>query len=256
MCLVVWALAAHPQYRLIVAANRDEFYARPTEVSKWWADHNNLLAGRDLQGGGTWMGVTRGGRFAVITNFREPSSEKKRATTRGRLVEQFLRSEEAPDKYVQAVVSQGESYNGFNLIVADPSRMAYVTNTQPGWSWVEPGIYGLSNHRLDTPWPKVARAKKRFSEILRSNEPDTDAIMDMMSDRETAPDKDMPVTGVGIEWERKLSPVFIQMPHYGTRTTTIFMEDHTGRCTWIERTWDPVLERFTLHRYAWHRMNL
>lgn len=235
MCLILFAYEEHPRYRLVLAANRDEFYERPTAPAAFWEDDSGVLAGRDLRNGGTWLGVTRTGRFAAVTNYRGAEESRPDAPSRGALVASFLRGREAADAYLVRLAMNAERYNGFNLLVGDVDNLCYFSNRENEVRRLEPGVYGLSNHLLNTPWPKVeaGRAALRHT-IARPFEPD--ALLDLLADTTTAPDEALPDTGVGLEWERVLSPRFIETPAYGTRSSSVLLVDREGEVTFVERT--------------------
>ncbi len=240
MCLVVFLYGIHTDYRLILAANRDEFYSRPTQPLAFWEDAPSILAGRDLKGGGTWMGITRNGRFSVITNYRNPAEHLKvDARSRGELVSEYLQSDCPPRDYLERVKAAEEQYKGFNLLVGDPEELAYYSNRNGGIKKIETGLYGLSNRILDTPWPKVEKGKAAFEQFLSSSgEISTDAIFDVLSDRSRPSDSQLPDTGVGMEWERTLSPLFITSDVYGTRSSSILMIRRDGHVRFIERGYE------------------
>jgi uncharacterized protein with NRDE domain len=238
MCLLLLALQAHPVYKLVIAANRDEFYERPTAPAGFWDEKPDILAGRDLRAGGTWFGITRKGRIGAITNYRDPASLKSAAPSRGRLVSDFLIGEEDPQAYLGRLALNPGNYNGFNLVVGAGDRLCWYSNRGHGIRPLLPGIYGLSNHLLDTPWPKLSRGKASLRRILSNNpHPSSEAIFDVLLDPSVAADDRLPATGVGIEWERILSPIFIASPSYGTRSSTILFIDREDRVTFLERTY-------------------
>lgn len=236
MCLIAFAYDAHPKYRLIMAANRDEFYGRPTAPAHFWEDHPKVLAGRDLEKMGTWMGVTKGGRFAAITNYRDPSEEMPDARSRGTLVSDYLTSNELPGEYLAKVKAEKDKYNGFNLILGDRSSIYYFSNQADTIQELSPGIYGLSNAALDTPWPKVTKSKKRLSECMSQESVSSDCLFDLLADDKRADDQILPETGVGTELERILSSVFIQTEGYGTRASTALMIDRDNHVFFKERS--------------------
>ncbi len=224
MCLIVFAWQVIPGMPLIAAANRDEFYDRPSAAAAWWNDHPQIYAGRDLQGGGTWIGITREGRFAAITNIRAPGEMRTDAPSRGQLVADYLRGDMSCEAYVAQIAAHAQAYNGFNLLVGDVERLIWYSNRGDGnprnSKLLPSGIYGLSNDSLDTPWPKVVRTKAQFASLLCQGAPE-DAYFEMLTDTTRASDCRLPKTGVDIEMERLLSPVCIESPTYGTRTSTI-----------------------------------
>ncbi len=238
MCLILLAARAHPEYPLVIAANRDEFYARPTVPAAPWPDSPRLLAGRDLVGGGTWLGIDRSGRFAMVSNFRDGrTTPKPRAPSRGRLVSDYLNGIEAAADYLATVRARGPLYNGFNLLAGDPGGVYYYSNRAPGPRRLSRGVFGLSNHLLDTPWPKLVRAKWGLERLLASHRPlALEALFALLADRLIAPDPELPDTGIPLEWERLLSSIFIQSPEYGTRSSTVLTVDRAGRLTFVERS--------------------
>ncbi|ARP81309.1 hypothetical protein CAL12_10965 [Bordetella genomosp. 8] len=222
MCLAVLAIDVIPDAPVLVAANRDEYHARPTAAAAPWRDDPRIIAGRDLQSGGTWMGMTRAGRHALVTNYRDPMTIRPGAPSRGKLVEDFLRGAVSPSEYIATVAASGAAYNGFNLIVGDGDDVWYYSNRGPAPRALAPGIYALSNHLLDTPWPKLARTKAAFTDILRgAPSPDIEALFDALGDRSVAQDAELPDTGIGLERERFLSSAFIVGLTYGTRSSTV-----------------------------------
>ena len=235
MCLIVLAWQVHPDYPLVVAANRDEFFARPAAPASFWADHPDVLAGRDLDAGGSWLGVTRHGRFAALTNYREGGRQDPDSPSRGALVADFLTGQSDPQDYLEALTRRGEQYNGFNLFVGDGQRLGYYSNRGADWRALEPGIYGLSNHLIDTPWPKLAAAKAAFAAAL-AQLPATAPFFELLADREIVADAHLPETGIAIEWERILSAVFVSSPDYGTRASTLLTIARSGRVMLSERS--------------------
>lgn len=239
MCLLVLAFKAHPRYRLVVAANRDEFHHRPTEPAHFWPDRPNLLAGRDLEAGGTWLGVTRGGRFAALTNFREPGRHRADAPSRGGLVTAFLTGRETPLDFLASLAERAVRYNGFSLVVADGTRLAHLSNRGAAPAPISPGVHGLSNHLLDTPWPKVTRTRDRLRELLARDQVEPSSLLDLLADRDPPPDAELPDTGVGLELERLLGPPCVVSLTYGTRCSTALLVGRDGEVRLVERTLDP-----------------
>lgn len=237
MCLLLLAIDSHPFYKLVIAANRDEYYDRPTASASFWDDPPDLLAGRDLRAGGTWFGITKKGRIAGITNYRDPASLKSLAPSRGKLVSDFLAGKEKPEEYLARLDLEARDYNGFNLVVGTKNQLYWYSNRSHGTRCLVPGIYGISNHLLDTPWPKVFRGKAALENILSDQKvPSPSAFFEMLLDRSVPRDDSLPDTGVGLEWERMLSPIFITSPNYGTRTSAILLIDLNDRVTFMERT--------------------
>jgi len=240
MCLALIALAAHPGYRVVVAANRDEYHARPAAPAAWWDE--GILAGRDLKAGGTWLGVDRRGRFAVVTNVRDPSRHDPGAPSRGALVPQLLRNPAAPSVSLPPLVLGGGRHNGFNLVAGDVAELHWGSNRAATPATLAPGIYGLSNHLLDTPWPKVERTKTAFARWCADAGASLDPapVFALLHDTARAPDTALPATGVSLEWERVLSSPFIVSPDYGTRCSTVLTIDYGGEVRLIERSFDPA----------------
>ena len=251
MCLIVFALDAHPEHRLVVAANRDEFYARPTAAAAWWSDAPELLAGRDLREGGTWMGVTRGGRFAAVTNYRETIPPRPGALSRGHLVSGFLRADAPAPEWMRELAPRAAEYGGFNLLADDGASLLWLSNRsgEPPRA-VEPGIHGLSNALLDTPWPKVERGREGMRDALASPaDALEESLFRVLAHAEPAPDALLPATGVGAERERALSSLFIATPEYGTRSSTVLLMGRDGRTRFTERRFDPATGQWSESRF-------
>ncbi|MEL6672461.1 MAG: NRDE family protein [Bacteroidota bacterium] len=238
MCLILFAYRTHPDLELVLGANRDEFYGRPTAVSGWWDDHPNILAGRDLQAGGTWMGITKAGRWAAITNYRE-LPQKEGVPSRGDLVKDYLVGYDSPASYFEKIQPHADAYNGFNLLLGDSDALWYYGNKGPDPRPLEPGIYGLSNHLLDSPWPKVEQGKTDLRNILTQPAWQPEDVFSMLGNPALYPDDQLPKTGVPLEWERRLSAAFIRSPQYGTRLSTVLQIDSQGKIDWQERSFQP-----------------
>lgn len=240
MCLAVIGWQTHPEYPLIIASNRDEFYARTTRPAAWWGQSVSLLGGRDEEAGGSWLAITRRGRFALLTNVRAPGEKNPHAPSRGGLVVAALQAGEPLATWLEAQALRARLYNGFNLLAGDAlddgGRLHYYSNRHgDGATTLEPGIYGLSNAALDTPWPKVTRAVSRFAvEIARRVDPD--ALLQLLADRTPARDSQLPKTGVPLEWERALSPMHIRANGYGTRASTVLTVRRDGLVQYVERS--------------------
>jgi len=249
MCLIVFAWHAHPDYPLILAGNRDEFYSRRTRPAAWWGQAVSLLAGQDEEAGGTWFGITRRGRIAALTNVRAPSERNPHAPSRGALVLAALQAPETIDHWLGRHVGRTPSFNGFNLLAGDvlgaangtsQGSLHYYSNRIDAPPRVlEPGVYGLSNAFLDTPWPKVSRAVGRFACMI-ANRIRIDDLLALMSDRELARDSELPETGVPLDWERALSSIQIRANGYGTRATTVVTVRGDGLATFYERAFDAT----------------
>ena len=243
MCLLIFAYHEDPRYPLVVAANRDEFHARPTAPSGFWRDYPQLLAGRDLEQGGTWMGLTRSGRFAAITNYRDPSRTAPAPRSRGELPLNYLVGKQAPDEFLAELAGRADDYAGFNLLVADSGGLWYLSNSDGAGRGeplrLQPGTYGLSNARLDTPWPKVVLGKARLGELLANGPADHEALAAVVSDRRLADPDTLRQQGMASSMEQLLSAQFITTDSYGTRSTTTLWTDPRGVASWRETSFDP-----------------
>lgn len=238
MCVIYFAFREHPRFPLIVAANRDEFYSRPTAAAARWEDAPSILAGRDLVSGGTWLGVADGGRFAAVTNYRDPQSAEG-SISRGILVADFLRGQVNGDEYIETIATHATDYSGFNLLVgeinASRQEVFYFSNHDKAMRRLDAGFYGLSNHLLDTPWPKISRGKERFRTIIENDIDIAARLFELLADPNVAEDEELPETGIGYEKEKMLSPIFIRSLIYGTRSSTVVTIDDTGNATLDER---------------------
>lgn len=242
MCLILFAYHHHPRYPLILAANRDEFYDRPTQALDFWPDQPEIAAGRDLKRMGTWLGISRHGRLAAVTNYREAGVQRPEARSRGRLVADFLVGRTAASDYLRRLHTNRRLYNGFNLIVGDARELYYYSNRGATPSPVQPGIHGLSNHLLDTHWPKVRDGKSMMAAILADNDADIhrQRLLEVLEDHSVPPDDQLPDTGVDPQWERILSPIFITSTDYGTRCSSLLTVDTHGEVVFTEITWHPA----------------
>ena len=256
MCLILFAHQAHPDFALVLAANRDEFFARPTLAADYWKDAPDVLGGRDLEKGGTWMGVTRNGRWSAVTNYRDGASPWPGTRSRGELVAGYLTGNSNANSYADDVARTAHAYHGFNFLAGDGESVHYVAHAERMSHRVEPGIHGLSNHLLDTAWPKVERGKHQMQNILSANAGDLeDALLALLADRQTAEDALLPQTGIGRDWEKQLSASFIVAPGYGTRASSVLLIGIDGDVRFREKTFgeNGVLRedrafRFTLAR--------
>jgi uncharacterized protein with NRDE domain len=250
MCLILFAHEPDSRYRLALAANRDEFYARPTAPAAFWEEAPEVLAGKDLKSGGTWMGVTRDGKVAAVTNFRKPGEEQREAPSRGHLVSDFLMNSKSPDEFLGNLRSRAQNYNGFNLLLGNAEGLWWYSNRDERPKEVDPGIHGLSNHLLDTPWPKVKRGKRALERLLIGEEEITpEQVFPILEDRSPADVDELPDTGVGLELERALSAPFIRSPNYGTRSSTVLLIEHSGNVIFVERSFNPKGESHKETRY-------
>lgn len=242
MCIILVAWRSHPRFPLVVAANRDEFFARRTASADFWPDYPQVLAGRDLEGGGTWMGMSRSGRFAALTNYRDPARQRDDAPSRGALVAGFLGSDSTIDAYLAGIRPRAHEFKGFNLLLGDGERLVWYSNVAGEASNLAPGIYGVSNHLLDTPWPKVGAGKTALVAALDALPADA-ALFDLLRDDTVHPDDALPRTGVSLEWERLLSSAFVRGPGYGTRSSTVLTVSENRRVSFEEQTWQADGQR-------------
>ena len=253
MCLILLAYNAHQRYKLLVAANRDEFHARPATPLGFWPDQPHLLAGRDLQAGGTWFGVSRAGRFAALTNYREPSSAQKPkdAPSRGHFVRDFLSTPQSAQAWLASLAACAGAYHGFNLLLSDATGLYAYSNRAAGTVVVPPGVHGLSNHVLNTPWPKLERGKRALHQLLSQQRLEPEQVLELLLDRTPAPDAALPATGVPLLWERWLSPIFIaEAPGYGTRASTVLLVEHSGLVRLLEVTWNPAGQQAGIQQFS------
>lgn len=240
MCLIVFSYKQHPQYPLIFAANRDEHYERPSRAAQFWEEHPDILAGKDLKAGGTWMGINKQGEFSAITNYRDPDIEKTDPPSRGTLVLDFLQTHNNAQNYLSALQPQAHQYMGFNLLAGSLDQLGYYSNQQDDILFLDSGLYGLSNHLLETSWPKVRLAKRKLHHIIQDDAITPEPLFDLLTDDREAPDEALPNTGIPKEIEKKVSPIFIKSDGYGTRSSTVLLIDHHGKATFAERRFKPA----------------
>ncbi len=250
MCLIFAAINYHPVYKLIIAANRDEFYNRKTAAAGYWPDYPHVLGGRDLQAGGTWMGITKSGKISMLTNYRDPKNIRADAPSRGHLVANYLEGDQSAQQYLQSI--EPAKYNGFNLIMGDVDNLWYLSNYKEGITKLGQGFYGLSNHLLDTPWPKVVKGKKKLEPILGKPDLKAQDLMEVLYDTEVATEN-LPATGVTAELEKALSSMFIKTPGYGSRCTTVVLVDKHDHVKFSERVYDLATFNYTLSEYEFQR---
>jgi uncharacterized protein with NRDE domain len=253
MCLILFAYHSHPVYPLILAANRDEFYQRKTLNAHWWSECPDLLAGRDLEAGGTWMGVTRTGRVAAVTNVREPQMTSPAPCSRGLLTRRYLEEDLDDERFSGLLQQTQDQYRGYNLLFGNFSKLHYYSNRGNKPALLSPGIYGLSNAQLDTPWPKVQQGKKSLIKLLDTSRLDTEKLHTILESKEIVVDNLLPSTGVSLDWERKLSAICISGPDYGTRSSTVLLIDQQGSVQFHEKILAPEPARefrcnFQLHK--------
>lgn len=255
MCLIIFAYQTDSRFPLVVAANRDELFARPTAQAALWTDEESgqqILSGRDKQAGGTWLGMTQNGRFAAVTNIRDPSQTERRPRSRGDLTRQFLASNASAQQYCALLTESYDQFAGYNLLVGDGDSLFYVNNSEEKVWELEPGLYGLSNGLLNSSWPKVDYGKARLQALMkRPEELTTDALLAMMGDRSQAMDADLPNTGISIEIERKLSSAFILNPEreYGTLCSTALIVDQSGATRFSEQNFDSLGNKTQGHAF-------
>lgn len=240
MCLILFAWQSHPRYSLVVAANRDEFHQRPSAPAQFWADEPDILAGRDLQAGGTWLGVTRSGRFAAITNYREPAApEHPLERSRGHLVRDYLAGGTAPLDHARKLAARRSSYRGYNLLLGSPESLVYVSNRCDEFSAIDAGAHGLSNHLLDTDWPKVHSGRERLQSLLQNERLEADDLFDLLTDRTLTPGEIPEALEIGLAPEQLMKHYFIVSPVYGTRCSTVVLVGRDGSVQFQERQFDP-----------------
>ena len=239
MCLILFAWQSHPRYPLVVAANRDEFHQRPTAAAAYWKEHPQLLAGRDLQAGGTWLGITRQGRFAAITNYQEPQTEMPPLElSRGHLVRDFLLDRAEPAHGASKLRQQGNNYSGFNVLLGDPEELFYVSNRNNENIVVGAGSHGLSNHLLDTDWPKVHEGRTRFDTLLENEQLDPEAFLELLAAKDVVSGNEPPGFELNLAPELITRVMFLVSPEYGTRSSTVLLVDRDGAVTFVERQFE------------------
>ena len=258
MCLLVLAWRMHPRYPLVVAANRDEFHERPAAPLARWPAPQEILAGRDLRAGGTWLGLDRGRRFGVVTNFRELQRPNPEAPSRGGLIPRYLGTRQSPAEFFAALEPEAPAYSGFNLLLADRDSLWYGCNrAAPFARALPPGVYGLSNEFLDTPWPKLTRVRRAFEAWLATPGASPAVLFVLLDDRQrAADDAHLPNTGLSLEWERILSAPFVHNPEYGTRCSTLVLLGAGGQLEIAERRFNSGGEEtgeteFALNAGVW-----
>ena len=236
MCLILLAWRVHPEFPLVFAGNRDEAYERPSAAAGFWADDPRIFGGRDLEKGGTWLGITRTGRLAAVTNYRDGQAVRTALRSRGELTAGFLRGADDPLSYLHEVAARGSEYGGYTLVIGDLERMYCTSNRARGIEEIAPGVHGLSNHLFDTPWPKVTRGKERLSALMKADEAAlVRGLFGTLEDRTVAPDAELPDTGVGLPRERELSCAFVAGERYGTRASTVLLVSRNDKVVCVER---------------------
>jgi uncharacterized protein with NRDE domain len=237
MCLIVFGYKTVPGYRLILAANRDEFYERPALSAQFWDEDPDMLAGKDLVAGGTWLGIRKNGRLGMLTNYRKMGSHDPDAKSRGFLIRDFLQSR-LPAKQFLLNISNPENYNGFNLLADDTSNFCHYSNITNHTTIIEPGVYGISNALINTPWPKVEEARHQFQKLLKNNSLSEENLFQLLTDNETYPENQLPETGLPPEMEKALSAIFIKTEDYGTRCSTVVYIRNDGQVRFTERVYE------------------
>lgn len=238
MCLVVFAWHSHADYKLVLAANRDEFHERPAQDLDWWPDRPAILAGRDLQAGGTWLAAGKTGRFATVTNYRERQTPHSKAKSRGELVAEFVAGSDPARAHLAAI--DGSKYAGFSLLGADRDTLFYVSNRGDELTELDAGVYGLSNASLDTPWPKLLRTRDALSQMLAAGAVDESALLRLLADREPARVADIDAGDLPFEFARAVSAPFITTERYGTRCTSVLLWDYEDRISLAEMRFDSA----------------
>lgn len=249
MCLIFISIKQHPTYKLILAANRDEFYSRKTAAAHFWEEHPHILGGRDLEASGSWLAMTKSGSISMLTNYRDVANLKSIAPSRGQLVSDYLVNQPAPDQYLKSIEPVGQQYNGFNLVVGSVDELWYYSNYREGVSKLEPGFYGLSNHLLETPWPKVTRGKEKLAPILKQQTIQPDQLFEILLDDQRADDSHLPQTGLPLDRERALSSMFIKTENYGSRCSTVILVDQNNQVHFTERVYNTETFQFTTQSF-------
>jgi uncharacterized protein with NRDE domain len=253
MCLILIAFQSSADFPLLVAGNRDEFHARPAHAAEWWADDRDVLGGRDLQAGGTWLGLHRSGRFAAVTNFRDAAPSRGDKRSRGHLVSEFLRSRAAPLEYLRSI--EGQHYAGFNLLVSDGQSLASLSNRDGAARELAAGVYGLSNATLDTPWEKIVRSKRALNALLSADAVNETSLFRLLADRDKAPAHEVTSEHLPFATAHAITAPFIVLPEYGTRCSTVVMADRHGRWTLAERRFNPAGAKTGESRFSFDRVD-
>lgn len=243
MCLIVFAYEHHPDYKLIFAANRDELYERPTRPAQFWDTSPPILAGKDCSAGGTWLGINQRGEFGALTNYRDPSIQKEDPPSRGEIIPHFLTQKTNSKSFLKKLHKNSDRYMGFNVLLGSAEQLFHYSNQQKQINQIEPGIHGLSNHLLNTPWPKVIQAKRSLAELISADKFDEEHIFTFLQNDTPAPDGQLPDTGIPADLEKQVSPIFIKTDKYGTRNSTLLLIDNNGKVTFEERCYKPGTTR-------------
>lgn len=245
MCLITFSIDENPKYKVVLAANRDEFYNRPTRKAQFWNEegHSNILAGKDLEAGGTWMGITKDGKWAALTNYRDPKNIKESAPSRGDLVLDYLKNNLSPTSYLEKITPTAKTYNGFNILLGNHSEVSHFSNKNEQVTTILPGVHGVSNALLDTSWPKLDTAKADLKSITQSENFNKEDLFQLLKNDAKADDQKLPDTGIPYEWEKAISSIFIKTENYGTLCSTILLIDHNGNAEFAERRYDAQSSR-------------
>ena len=241
MCLITFRIAQHPTYKLVLAANRDEAYARPTEAANFWKSQPTLLAGKDLEANGTWLGITKEGKIAAITNchdgdFEEAIPAKKKS--RGKIVTDYLASPLSPEDFLNELIEEKDAYLPFNVLLGTVDQLFHFNSLEQSFTPLKPGTHSISNATLNTPWPKVRRTKEQINKLASEKDAYMESLFQMMMDETPAPDDQLPNTPLPLDLNRKVSAPFIKTDEFGTRCTTLILVDQENNVTFVERTYD------------------
>ena len=244
MCLIIFSLNQHPKYKLILAANRDEFFTRESMIAHHWEENDNIIGGKDMISQGTWLGINSNGRFIAITNYRDLSRENKNAKSRGYISKRFLLGDEAVEDFIKEISEERDAYNGFNLLLSENGfeNMIHYSNVSNKQTQLRNGLHGLSNALLNTPWPKVVKGKKMLSELINAPSPDSSELIELLRNSDIPPNNQLPETGISRDLEKKLSPVFISMNGYGTRCSSAVLVDYNNSVSFHEVTYSEKKE--------------
>ncbi len=240
MCLIVFAIQAHPDYPFILAGNRDEFYDRPAESAAFWNTQPKILAGKDAKAGGTWLGVSEKGRIAALTNFRDINSIKENAPSRGDIVKGILTTTASVPQFFEQLMHNAHNYNGFNLLAGTPDEFYYYSSVKNSYRKLLPGVYSISNAHLESNWPKSDWAEEEFTKILNTDARTNELFFDMLKNSKTYPIGILPKTGLPENMEVAVSAVFIKTENYGTRCSTLIKRNSCGTTYFEERTYNPA----------------
>ena len=242
MCLILAAWRVSSEFPLVLAANRDEYHARPTQALHTWGDVPGLMAGRDSRAGGTWLGIDHGLRVAAITNLREPPGPRTGARSRGLLPVEFLSGDVGPAEWLRRIASNRTRYDGFNLVAGDSEELWFLNSRSEQPRAIAPGVHGVSNGDLDCDWPKVRKGRAGLERLLGHGTQDAqrlaESLFELLADRSVPPDPELPDTGIGVEWERRLAPAFVRAGEYGTRSSSVILVDERDGIRFIERSFD------------------